>query len=147
MTKGYLQREQTSQQVIINGWLATGDIGYLDDEGFLYVLDRRSDLIISGGENVYPAEVEAVLLACEKIADAGVIGIDDEQWGQIPIAFIVSKADCHLTDEEIVSFCQRKLARYKVPKKIILCDHLPRNAAKKLLRRILREQFERGEIR
>jgi o-succinylbenzoate---CoA ligase len=147
VTKGYLYREDITREKIKDGWLATGDIGYLDDEGFLYVLDRRSDLIISGGENIYPAEIEGVLLANENIEDAGIIGIDDETWGQVPIAVVVSKVDSRGTEMEIISYCQQKLARYKVPKRIIFCDQLPRNAAKKLLRRVLRDQFERGEIR
>lgn len=146
VTNGYLHREEATRAKIQNGWLSTGDIGYLDEEGFLYVLDRRSDLIISGGENIYPAEVEGVLLSLDKIGDAGVIGIEDEQWGQIPIAFVVRRPGSYVNQEEVVSYCQQKLANYKIPKKIIFVEQLPRNAAKKLLRRILREQFEKGKI-
>ncbi len=144
VTKGYLFREKATAEKIKNGWLHTGDIGYVDEEGFLYVLDRRADLIISGGENIYPAEIEGILLSHREVADAGVIGVKDENWGQVPAAFIVVEKGSKLKSEELITFCQQKLAKFKVPKKIIFIDRLPRNAAKKLLRRNLREQFERG---
>ncbi|MGJ7920334.1 o-succinylbenzoate--CoA ligase [Neobacillus sp. LXY-4] len=144
VTQGYLYRETENAIKIRNGWLHTGDIGYVDEDGFLYVLDRRADLIISGGENIYPAEIEGVLLLHEGIVDAGVIGIEDEQWGQVPVAFVVAKELIELSEADIISFCQHKLAKYKVPKKIIFIDELPRNAANKLLRRNLRDQLERG---
>jgi o-succinylbenzoate---CoA ligase len=140
VTIGYLNREEESSKKIIDGWLSTGDIGYLDEEGFLYVLDRRSDLIISGGENVYPAEIEGVLGSHPDIVDAGVIGVEDEKWGQVPAAFISAKAA--LNKAELVEFCLQKLAKYKVPKHFYIIDNVPRNAAKKILRRELRQQFE-----
>lgn len=144
VTRGYLNQVAATKEKIDNGWLSTGDIGYLDEDGFLYVLDRRSDLIISGGENIYPAEIEGILIGHEKISDAGVIGIEDDQWGQIPVAYIVKKPGCHVTIDEITLYCQQKLAGYKIPKKITFINQLPRNAASKLLRRILREKFESG---
>lgn len=139
ITIGYLNRDDETAEKIRNQWLYTGDIGYLDNDGFLYVLDRRSDLIISGGENIYPAEIEGVLLSHQGVEDAGVIGAEDEQWGQVPIAFIVKKDGVEDLEEELLELCGQKLAKYKLPKKIIIVDSLPRNAAKKLLRRKLRE--------
>lgn len=146
VTIGYLNREDETAYKIRNQWLHTGDIGYLDSEGFLYVLDRRSDLIISGGENIYPAEIEGVLLSHPGVADAGVIGSEDEQWGQVPVAFIVKNEATVLSEEDLLEICQQKLAKYKLPKQIYFVDSLPRNAAKKLLRRKLREwlEVERG---
>ncbi|UQD53103.1 o-succinylbenzoate--CoA ligase [Bacillus methanolicus] len=141
VTIGYLNREQATKDSIQNGWLATGDIGYMDDEGFLYVLDRRQDLIISGGENIYPAEIEGVLLSHPEISDAGVTGLPDEKWGQVPAAVIARNRGSQLSEEEVISFCTEKLAKYKVPKKIKFVSELPRNAAKKLLRRKLSELF------
>lgn len=141
VTAGYLNRPEETADKIRDSWLYTGDIGYIDDQGFLYVLDRRSDLIISGGENVYPAEIEGVLQSLPGVADAGVIGMSDEQWGQMPVAFIVKK-ESGLRGEDLFAFCERKLAKYKVPKKVYFVDRLPRNAAKKLLRRTLREWLE-----
>lgn len=140
VTSGYFKREEATRETVRDGWLHTGDLGYLDEEGFLYVLDRRSDLIISGGENIYPAQIEEALLAHSKVVEAGVVGKADEKWGQVPVAFIV-KAD-HVTEEELIRFCEEKLARYKVPKEIHFLSELPRNASKKLLRRELRQLLE-----
>lgn len=140
VTHGYLHRPEATAEKIRDGWLYTGDIGYLDEDGFLYVLDRRSDLIISGGENVYPAEIEAVLLSHPEVAEAGVTGMDDSEWGQVPVAFIVSRNKCSVvTEDDLLEFCQTRLAKYKVPKEFFFVDELPRNASKKLLRRTLRE--------
>lgn len=140
VTHGYFKREDATREAIKDGWLRTGDLGYLDEEGFLYVLDRRSDLIISGGENIYPAQIEEVLLAHPKVVEAGVVGKMDAKWGQVPAAFIV-KTD-HVTEEEIIRFCEEKLAKYKVPKEVYFLSELPRNASKKLLRRELRHLLE-----
>lgn len=136
VTPGYIGRF-INKPTTIDGWLYTGDIGYLDQDGYLYVVDRRSDLIISGGENIYPAEIENVLLSHPAIQEAGVCGIDDETWGQVPIAFVVLKNNC--TMDEIIYFCKERLASYKVPKKIIFVDALPRNGSNKLMRRNLKE--------
>jgi O-succinylbenzoic acid--CoA ligase len=119
-----------------DGWLRTGDLGRLDDEGYLYVLDRRDDLIVSGGENVYPAEVEAVLLAHPLVEEAAVVGRHDERWGAVPVAFVRAVGD--VSTDELRAFCRERLAAYKVPGEIRLVEALPRNAAGKLLRRELR---------
>lgn len=146
VTKGYLNRPEVIKEKFNQGWFHTGDIGYLDEEGFLYVLDRRSDLIISGGENIYPAEVESVLLAHPDVADAGVTGFNDETWGQVPAAFIVQKKNTQVTEEELKQFCLENLAKYKVPKLFYFTEKLPRNASKKLLRRKLSELVREGRI-
>ncbi|MDQ0160936.1 o-succinylbenzoate--CoA ligase [Aeribacillus alveayuensis] len=140
VTIGYLNRSDSTSKSIRNGWFYTGDIGYLDGDGFLYVLDRRSDLIVSGGENIYPAEVEAVLLSHPNILDAGVIGKKDEKWGQVPFAFIVCSQN--ISERELVAFCEERLAKYKVPKGFKMVKELPRNASKKLLRRKLKEKLD-----
>lgn len=137
VTKGYLKREAETQKALRDGWLYSGDLGYVDEEGFLYVLDRRKDLIISGGENVYPAEIEAVLAAHPAIEDAGVIGMEDERWGQVPVACVKTKATQVFDEGEIVGFCRDRLAGYKVPSRVYQVDELPRNASRKLLRRKL----------
>lgn len=137
VTQGYFNREEATRKSIKNGWLYTGDLGYVDEEGFLYVVDRRQDLIISGGENVYPAEVEAVLLAHPDIAEAGVTGVGDERWGQVPVAFVTLKSRREIDEKDIQHFCRQRLAKYKVPTKIFIVDHLPRNATNKLMRREL----------
>ena len=132
VTSGYLNKSEELK----DGWLHTGDIGYLDEEGFLFVLDRRSDLMISGGENIYPAEIEGVLNSHPFIRESGVMGRKDDKWGEIPIAFIVKNNP--ITEEEIKTFCIEKLAKYKIPKEIYFISEIPRNASKKILRRQLR---------
>ena len=122
-----------------DGWLHTGDLGYLDEDGFLYVLDRRDDLIVSGGENVYPAEVEAALLAHPAVAEAGVIGVPDTEWGRSVTAVVVLRPGLSVTSDELTAFCRERLAAYKVPHLIEFRPQaLPRNASGKLLRRELR---------
>jgi O-succinylbenzoic acid--CoA ligase len=142
ITKGYWKRTEATAEAIQDGWLHTGDQGYKDNDGFLFVLDRRSDLIISGGENVYPAEIEAILLSHPKIKDAGVVGVEDEKWGQTPYAFVVLYQE--LSKVELVEYCKERLAAYKVPKDFNIMKELPRNASNKLLRRELKEWLNKG---
>ena len=139
VTPGYDSRPEATAAAIRDGWLHTGDLGYLDEEGYLFVLDRRDDLIISGGENVYPAEVEAALLAHPAVADAGVIGLSDPHWGQRVAAVVVLLPRAAVTAEELIDFCRTRLAGYKVPVEIRFRPELPRNAAGKLMRHALRE--------
>ncbi|UOQ85351.1 o-succinylbenzoate--CoA ligase [Gracilibacillus salinarum] len=138
VTNGYYQREEANLKAFQDGWLYTGDLGYLDEEGFLFVVDRRSDLIISGGENIYPAEIEDVLLSCEGVLEAGVTGMEDEKWGQVPIAFVVRTSE-QVTAEYLLAYCQDKLASFKVPKRLIFRSQLPRNATGKLQRYKLKD--------
>jgi O-succinylbenzoic acid--CoA ligase len=138
ITPGYADRPEATAAAFSDGWLATGDIGYLDEEGYLYVLDRRIDLIISGGENVYPAEIEAVLMTHPDVIEAGVCGQDEAEWGQIPIAFVHMKPGSGVSAEKLMSYVQERLARYKQPRAIYLVDQLPRSSSGKLLRRALR---------
>nr|WP_323741815.1 o-succinylbenzoate--CoA ligase [Salinibacillus xinjiangensis] len=143
VTQGYFEREEANQDTFHDdGWLKTGDLGYIDEQGYLYVVDRRKDLIISGGENVYPAEVESALKGIQGVKDAGVTGIEDHKWGQVPVGFIVRQLDSKLDEAEIMEELQNKLAKYKIPKAIYFVDDLPRNASKKLLRRTLAEWAE-----
>ncbi len=139
VTPGYMNSAEATSQAFREGWFHTGDIGYLDAEGYLYVLDRRDDLIISGGENVYPAEIEAVLRMHPAVEDAGVIGAPDERWGQAPVAFVKVRAALSLTEPALQAFCAERLARYKIPARVQFVEALPRNAAGKLMRRALKE--------
>lgn len=138
VTPGYIGHVKESSP-LVDGWLPTGDIGYLDEEGYLYIVDRRSDLIISGGENIYPAEIENVLAGHPKVREAGVCGKEHPKWGQIPVAFVVVSET--VAPEELLLYCETRLAKYKVPTEIIVVDALPRNASNKLLRRELKEWF------
>ncbi len=117
----------------------TGDIGYLDDDGYLFVVARHHDLIITGGENVYPAEVERTLLEHPDIVDAGVVGEHDERWGQVPVAFVQVRAGSSIDESEVIEFCSARMARYKTPREVRSVRSLPRNAAGKLLRGALRQ--------
>ncbi|GGE50007.1 2-succinylbenzoate--CoA ligase [Pullulanibacillus camelliae] len=137
VTSGYYKREEATQQAIKNQWLHTGDMGYLDEEGFLFVLDRRKDLIVSGGENIYPAEIESVLLSHPEVEEAGVVGMKDEKWGRVPVAFVKLKNKAKITETDLQMFCRDALAKYKVPTRFYFMDSLPRNASGKLLRREL----------
>ena len=139
VTAGYFRRPRETQEALRGGWLHTGDIGYLDDQGYVYVLDRRDDLIVSGGENVYPAEVEEALRSHPDVLDAGVIGLPDEVWGQRVVAAVTLREGTRVGEDELVAFCRSHLAPYKAPGEIRPVDELPRTATGKLLRRGLQE--------
>ena len=141
VTPGYFNLPNETQSTLRNGWLHTGDIGYLDSDGYLYVLDRREDLIVSGGENVYPAEVEAVLESHPAVQEAGVIGFPDERWGQRVVATVVPRDGTGVSEQELLTFCRSRIAAYKMPTRLRFARELPRNAAGKLLRHALREQW------
>jgi O-succinylbenzoic acid--CoA ligase len=138
VTPGYLNRREESARALRDGWLHTGDIGYVDEDGYLYVLDRRDDLIVSGGENVYPAQIEAVLQSHPAVAEAGVYGVADARWGQVPAAAVVLRPGLVTTPEALIEHCRAHLAAYKTPASIVFTEALPRNAAGKLLRSELR---------
>ncbi len=142
VTAGYADRPDATAAAIQDGWLHTGDVGRRDDEGFLFVLDRRDDLIISGGENIYPAEVEAALLAHPAVAEAGVIAVDDAAWGQRAAAAVVLHSGAATAPAELAAFCRARLAGYKVPSVIKVVAALPRTASGKLQRAALRAQWD-----
>lgn len=136
ITPGYIGRFE-GLDPLEDGWFPTGDLGYLDEEGYLYIVDRRSDLIISGGENIYPAEIENVLAGHANILEVGVCGKEDAEWGSVPVAFVVVSGD--VTEEQLTAYCTEHLARYKVPKEFRFVHSLPRTASNKLVRRELRQ--------
>jgi o-succinylbenzoate---CoA ligase len=138
---GYLGTDDRTAGMTADGWFQTGDAGYLDEEGYLYVVDRRDDLVISGGENVYPAEIERVLHDHPSVADAGVIGVADGDWGSRPVAAVVWRGDPETAHAELLRHCGERLARYKIPDRILLLPELPRSPSGKLLRRGLTEQI------
>ncbi len=141
LMKGYYNNPTATAQTIIDGWLHTGDIAKMDADGFLYILDRKKDMIISGGENIYPAEVEECLHAHPAIADVGVIGIPDDTWGEAVKAIVVLKKGESLTQEALIEWCRDKLARFKTPKQVVFIDQIPRTPTGKILKRVLREKF------
>ncbi len=143
VSAGYIEPLDSTIKKPNGGWLRTGDLGYLDDEGYLYVVSRRNDLIISGGENIYPAEVEAVLLAHPAVEEVGVIGVPDAEWGQAPAAAIKVRAGKDVSPEELYAFCEARLAHFKIPAHFWFVEWLPRNASGKLLRPMLAEDWQK----
>ncbi|MEH6634790.1 MAG: long-chain fatty acid--CoA ligase [Halioglobus sp.] len=140
--KGYWNRPQaTAEAIDQQGWFHSGDVGYLDEDGFLFICDRLKDMVISGGENVYPAEVEGVLYKHPAIAEVAVIGLPDEKWGEAVTAVAALHADHELTIEELREFSQTLLARYKMPLRLHVVAALPRNPAGKVLKFVLKEQL------
>ena len=139
--KGYWNLpDATAETITQDGWLRTGDVAVMDEEGFVYIQDRIKDMIISGGENVYPAEIENVILGHPDVAEVAVIGQPSERWGESPFAIVVRKSDA-LLETDILQHCDGKLARFKLPKGAAFIDVIPRNANGKVLKRVLREQF------
>ena len=138
MMQGYWNRPDASAEAISQGWLFTGDMGKLDKDGYLYVIDRKKDMILSGGENIYPAEIEKVIREIPGVADASVIGVTDEKWGEVGKVFIEKGEGPTPVPEEIIAFCRTHLAGYKVPKHVEYIDELPRNPSGKVLKKDLR---------
>ncbi len=146
ITPGYWNRPDANRDSFSmdehgNRWLHSGDAGMIDDEGCIYIVDRYKDMYISGGENVYPAEVEQVLYQINEVAEAAVIGVPDERWGECGMAIIVLKPGMTITQEAVIEHCGKNLAKFKVPKSVTFIDALPRNAAGKVLKRELRTMF------
>ncbi len=139
--KGYWNRPEATAETIVDGWLHSGDIARKDKDGFYYIMDRKKDMIISGGENIYPAEIEDALLGNSKVADVAVIGYPHEKWGEAVKAIIVVKPGEELTEEELIEWCQGKIGRYKIPKKVVITDAIPRTPTGKILKKDLRKQF------
>ncbi|WP_046175400.1 fatty acid--CoA ligase family protein [Domibacillus indicus] len=140
--KGYYKMPEETAAAIRNGWLYTGDLAYRDNEGYFHIVDRKKDLIIVGGYNVYPREVEEVLYGHEKIIETAVLGAPDPDYGEAVLAFVVQRGDS-LTEEDIRLYCSERLASYKVPKSIEFLQELPKNTTGKILRRSLKEQIVR----
>lgn len=136
----YWNRPEATAETLVDGWLRTGDIATMDDEGFVSIADRMKDMVISGGENVYPAEIEAVLMTHEHVSEAAVIGQDSAKWGESPFAIVV-RSDAQLSEADVLNYCQGKLAAFKQPKGVVFIDEIPRNPSGKILKRLLRKQF------
>jgi len=144
---GYWNQPEATRRAIRNDWFHTGDAGYLDNDGYIYIYDRVKDMIISGGENIYPAEVESALFGHPAVADVAVIGVPDDKWGEAVKAFVVKRPDAAITPEELMSFARERIAGYKVPRSIDFVDTLPRTPTGKILKRELRAPFWAGQER
>ncbi|WP_077212282.1 acyl-CoA synthetase [Bacillus dakarensis] len=138
--KGYYKNPEATEEAFKGGWFHSGDLVKMDEEGYVYVMDRKKDMIISGGENIYPAEIEDVLYRHEAIYEAAVIGVPDELWGESVKAIVVLKPGKTLTEEDVIEHCKNHLASYKKPKYVEFMSELPRNTSGKVLKRVLRER-------
>ena len=145
--KGYWRRPEATEVALRDGWFWTGDAGYLDEDGYLYIHDRIKDMIVSGGENIYPAEVESALFGHPAIADIAVIGVPDDKWGEAVKAVVVLKQGESLTEDELVAHARERIAGYKVPKSVDFVAELPRNPSGKILKRELRAPYWEGRER
>ncbi len=141
---GYFRNKKATDESFHNGYLSVGDMAYMDEEGYYFIVDRKKDMVISGGVNIYPAEIEIELNHHPKVLDSAVIGVPDEQWGESLHAFVVLKPGCEAAPGEIIEYCGEKLARYKRPKTVVFVDELPRNPSGKLMKKQLREKYWKG---
>jgi acyl-CoA synthetase (AMP-forming)/AMP-acid ligase II len=141
----YWKKPEDTAETMLGGWLHTGDMGYYDEKGYIYIVDRRKDMIISGGENIYPREVEETLYRHPAVLEAAVIGVPDPYWVERVHAVISLKEGSSATEKEITDFCKRNLARYKAPKSVEFVESLPKNPSGKILKRELRDKYMKEE--
>lgn len=145
--KGYWQAPELTKEVLKDGWYFTGDLAKMDDEGYIYIVDRKKEMIISGGFNVYPTEIESILFNHPAVFEACVIGIPDEKWGEAIKAVVVLKEGAQASEEDLISHCAEYLAGFKKPQTIEFVDNLPKNPNGKIVRRVIRDQFWKGSER
>jgi acyl-CoA synthetase (AMP-forming)/AMP-acid ligase II len=145
---GYYKRPDLTAQAIVDGWLHTGDMGYADEDGFLYLVDRMKDLIISGGVNVYPRDIEEIIVQHPAVREAAVFGVPDEKWGETPLATVLLRQPGAATAEELRQWVNSRVeARYQQVREVVIRDEFPRNTAGKTLKRVMRDEYwkARGE--
>jgi long-chain acyl-CoA synthetase len=140
VTPGYFRNEEATRQALKNGWLHTGDMAKVDDDGYLYIVDRKKDLIIRGGFNIYPRDLEELLAKHEAVLEVSVVGVPSEQMGEEILACVVKKEGMNVTEAELIEYCQKYLAKYKTPRHVMFIDQLPRSGVGKILKMKLREQ-------
>jgi acyl-CoA synthetase (AMP-forming)/AMP-acid ligase II len=140
--KGYYKDPEATREVLIGGWLHTGDLARMDEEGFIYIVDRKKDVIVSGGENIYPREIEEVLYHHPKIQDVAVIGVPNSLWGESVKAIVVLKKGETMEEKEVIEYCKNHLASYKKPQSVEFVEALPRNPSGKVLKTELREPYD-----
>jgi long-chain acyl-CoA synthetase len=149
VSPGYYDSPEATAETFRDGWLFTGDMGYLDEEGYLFVVERKKDLVIRGGLNVYPKDVEDVILRHPAVLEAAVVGVPDARMGEEVCVFLVKRADAALSAEELIAYCQASLAKYKTPRYVAFVDALPRTGLgkiqKKEIRKLAAARFERTE--
>jgi acyl-CoA synthetase (AMP-forming)/AMP-acid ligase II len=144
---GYHKNEAATKEVLHDGWVLTGDIGKMDDEGFVYIVDRKREMIVTGGFNVYPAEIEQVILTHPAIQDCAVVGVPDDKWGEAVKAIVQLKPGAQVQEAEVIALCKGRLGGVMAPKSVEIWPELPRSAVGKVMRRAVREQFWKGRER
>jgi len=147
MMTEYWQDPVKTEETIRGGWLHTGDLARMDEDGYFYLIDRAKDMFISGGENVYPAEIERVLRKHPAVEDIAVVGAPDETWGEVGYAFVIKKPGADLKPDDLIDFCDGQLARYKWPRKILIAEDFPRTALGKVRKTVLRENYLNSDLR
>jgi acyl-CoA synthetase (AMP-forming)/AMP-acid ligase II len=147
LMKGYWNLPEATAETLRNGWLHTGDIGRMDEAGYVFILDRTKDMLISGGLNVYPREIEEVLLRHAAISEVAVVGIPSDQWGELPHAFVVTARGQTITAEEVMAFAAANLAGFKKPRSVDFVDELPKTPIGKIDKKVLRAPFWVGRDR
>jgi len=138
---GYYKMPEATAEIRGHGWHHTGDVGYLDEEGYVYIVDRKKDMIISGGFNVYCAEVEAAVMALSEVHECAVVGVPDETWGEAVKAFVVLHPGKSLTEAGLVAYCKQKLGGVKAPKSVEFCSEIPKTPAGKIDRKTIRAPY------
>ena len=138
---GYHQQPDATHEAFAGDWFHSGDLARIDEEGYLWLVDRKKDMIVSGGENVYPAEIERVLLDHPAVADTAVIGVPHPRWVETPVAFVVLSGQAEVSEADLIAHCRQHLAGFKKPSAVLMLDELPRNAAGKVIKPRLREAY------
>jgi acyl-CoA synthetase (AMP-forming)/AMP-acid ligase II len=142
--KGYWNLPEATAEVLRDGWVYTGDLGYFDSKGYIFLVDRKRDVIISGAFNIYPKEIEDVIVTHPKVKEVAVIGVPDEKWGEAVKAVVVPNKGAQVTEQEIIDYCRDHMASFKKPKTVDVVEDLPRNPYGKILKTVLREPFWKG---
>jgi acyl-CoA synthetase (AMP-forming)/AMP-acid ligase II len=145
--KGYWKEPERTAETIKNGWLYTRDMGYLDEGGYLFLTDRKSDMIISGGFNIYPTEVENALMEHKAVFEAAAVGVPDDVWGEAVKAVVVLKPGAKATEADLIEHCKERLASFKKPKSVDIVESLPKSPVGKIMRRVIREPYWQGRTR
>jgi fatty-acyl-CoA synthase len=143
---GYWQQPEATADVMRGGWFHTGDMAVIAENGYILIVDRKKDIIVSGGENISSLDVEKVLLAHPEVYEAAVIPVTDQKWGEVPKAVVVAKPGCKLSEVELIEFCRARMAHYKCPQSIEFCESLPKTATGKVLKRELRKKYQGGPV-
>jgi acyl-CoA synthetase (AMP-forming)/AMP-acid ligase II len=139
--KGYWKRPEITKEALRGGWMHTGDLGRFDEDGFLYILDRKKDMIKPGGENVYSPEVESMILCHPAVLEAAVIGVPCEKWGEKIRAVVVARPDQTIEEMELIAWCRERMTHFKCPTSVIVADMLPKGGTGKIQKNVLREKY------